>query len=166
MKSIGETSQANCRIMAVGTRRNGSTRYWCLRHKGNATAKYGRAVQYCRYAHVRPVSPAETLKLDVFSYGGGVAVWGTVPPIVDTTRLPTELGVHVHARRSEHAPKEVDRTFRLVVLSAPLDAGTARQFVISEFDAIYCMVSSIFGFSTKYLAGCGKSRLGSGLPGG
>ena len=43
-----------CHIVSVGKRRDGGTRYWCLQHKADATAKYGKRARTCRAAHVRP----------------------------------------------------------------------------------------------------------------
>ena len=37
-----DASSSACDIVSVGKRRDGGTRYWCLRHKADATAKYGR----------------------------------------------------------------------------------------------------------------------------
>src|SRR2546428_5894229 len=86
-----------CRIVPVGKRRDGGTRYWCLTHKADATAKYGRPARVCRYSNVAPITSAETLVLDISEYGGGVALWGAVPPVYDTTRQPLDRGIHVHA---------------------------------------------------------------------
>src|SRR5712692_982619 len=112
----GTRGRRRCRIAAVGKRRDGRLRYWCFEHQANATAKYGRRAKQCRYAHISAISPEEALRLDVSAYSGGVAIWGAVPPIYDTTLQPTERGVHVHARRSPGGPKEIDGTFRSVTL--------------------------------------------------
>jgi len=32
-------AEDGCEVVAVGKRRDGGTRYWCLRHKADATAK-------------------------------------------------------------------------------------------------------------------------------
>ena len=74
-----------CDIRSVGKRRDGGTRYWCLAHKADATAKYGRRAKVCRAAHLPPILPEEILTLDLDQYQGGVALWGAVPPIYDTT---------------------------------------------------------------------------------
>src|SRR5579862_6148402 len=77
-----------CDIVAVGKRRDGGTRYWCLLHKADATAKYGKPGKMCRAAHIPPIRPDEVLSLNVDAYKGGVALWGAVPAVYDTTRLP------------------------------------------------------------------------------
>jgi hypothetical protein len=139
-----------CRIVAVGKRRDGGTRYWCLEHKADSTAKYGRRARQCRYADIAPVSRNETLRLDIDDYLGGVAMWGAVPPIYDTTREPTVRGIHVHARHRLDGPKETDGTYRSVVLASSR-GNSESTFVISELDAIYYMASSILGREMKYV---------------
>lgn len=148
-----------CEIKAVGKRRDGGTRYWCLAHKADATAKYGRRSKVCRAAHVLPIVPQDILELDLDRYRGGIALWGAVPPIYDTTRLPLDLGVHVHARRKTGGDKAIDQTYRAVRLvgrQLPLNG-----LMISEIDAVYYMVSSVFGFETRHVrcAFCGYSHL-------
>jgi transposase-like protein len=141
----------DCRIVCVGKRRDGRLRYWCLAHHADATAKYGKRAKQCRYAHIPQISPHETLTLDPSLYEGGVAIWGAVPPLYDTTRNPTEHGVHVHARHSDTDSKVIDGTFRSVRLIAPSAENVKREFIISELDAIYHMASSLFGFQVKHV---------------
>jgi hypothetical protein len=50
-----------CTVVAVGKRRDGGTRYWCLRHKADATAKYGKPAKACRAAHIAAPRPEEVL---------------------------------------------------------------------------------------------------------
>lgn len=140
----------SCHIVSVGKRRDGGTRYWCLEHRADATAKYGRRAKKCRYAHVPPLTPADILALDISKYSGGIALWGAVAPVYDTTRLPLDHGVHVHARPEVDGSKEIDATYRSVSLVGHNAASNVPP--ISELDAIYYMVSSIFGYSTKYVA--------------
>ena len=45
----------SCNIVAVGKRRDGGTRYWCLAHRSDATAKYGRRAATCRGALIPPI---------------------------------------------------------------------------------------------------------------
>src|SRR5947207_2003358 len=120
-----------CDIVLVGSRRDGGKRYWCLEHKADATAKYGRRATACRYADVPPLAPSDVLKLDPNKYPGGVGIWGAVPAIYDTTQLPMEFGVHVHARRKEAGKKLIDATYRSVQLAMP---KTDKHIEISELD--------------------------------
>jgi hypothetical protein len=148
-----------CNIAPVGKRRDGGTRYWCLAHRADATAKYGRPAKACRGAHLTPISSKDILALDLDRYRGGVALWGAVPPVYDTTRLPLDFGVHVHARTGVDGEKVIDNTYRAVRLSGrqlPSDG-----LLVSEIDAVYYMVSSVFGFDTRDVCctSCGYPHL-------
>src|SRR5580704_2778853 len=100
-----------CHIVSVGKRRDGGTRYWCLKHKADATAKHGTPASACRTAHVPPIPREETLTLDLGGYAGGIALWGAAPPVYDTTTQPLDRGIHVHARVAMDSKKELDQTF-------------------------------------------------------
>lgn len=132
-------SNSSCEVIAVGKRRDGGTRYWCTLHRADATAKYGRRAPECRYAHVPLITDSETTTIDVAEFPGGIGVWGAVPPIYDTTTMGIDRGVHVHARRAEGGPKQIDGTFRRVRIRS----GTT-TIEVDELDAIYFMVSTIF----------------------
>ncbi|MBX9582188.1 MAG: hypothetical protein K2X87_17930 [Gemmataceae bacterium] len=139
----------SCEVVAVGKRRDGRTRYWCLRHRADATAKYGKPAPACRAAHIPPVRAEDVFELDIDRYKGGVALWGAVPAVYDTTSLPMDRGIHVHARVTAGAEKEVDRTVPAVrILSRRLPQD---GIVVSELDAIYYMVTSVFGFKMKHV---------------
>src|SRR5690348_10184978 len=90
----------DCKVVLVGKRRDGKPRYWCLEHHADATAKYGKRATKCRAAHLPPLRREDILRLDIDRYKGGVALWGAVLAVYDTTIQPMELGVHVHARIS------------------------------------------------------------------
>lgn len=153
------TSSRECQVVAVARRRDGGTRYWCLRHKADATAKYGRPAKMCRASQIPPIRPEETFTLNIEKYKGGIALWGAVPAVYDTTRLPMDRGIHVHARVTSTAKKEMDRTFRAVrILSDRLPKA---GILVSQLDAIYYMVSSIFGCEMKHIACsyCGHPHL-------
>ncbi len=155
----GELDAAFCEVVAVGRRRDGGTRYWCLTHRADATAKYGRRSTTCRGAHIPLITARETLDLHLDRYCGGVALWGAVPPVYDTTVQPLDRGIHVHARETLGGEKVLDDTFRAVrIFAAALPSdGT----LVTELDAIYYMVSSVFGYTTKLIACpyCGFSHL-------
>ena len=160
---VGKTTCAraskDCRVVPVGKRRDGGTRYWCIVHKADATAKYGRPAGHCRAAHILPIAASETLVLDLDSYKGGIAIWGAVPPVYDSTPLPLDRGIHVHARRSNGAEKEVDETYRLVKLIG--GRASENGIEISEIDAIYFMVSATFDIHMRHIRClyCGHSHL-------
>ena len=148
----GPMKLIDCHIIPVGRRRDGGTRYWCLEHQADATAKYGRRSRKCRYAGVPAILPEETRRLDVTQYPGGVGIWGAVPPVYDTTRRPVDKGIHLHARMSRDGHKIIDHTFRRVEV---VQGGEIYNF--SELDAIYFMVSSVFDFPVKYIE-CTRCR--------
>jgi hypothetical protein len=149
-----------CDVVNVGKRRDGGTRYWCLKHHADATAKYGKPSVECRYARVPPVTEEETLDLQLADFEGGVALWGAVPPVYDTTQRALDRGIHVHARKAVDGPKLIDNTFRAVRLQHEKRLGK-EGVLLSELDAIYFMVSSVFGFAMKSVSCtlCGYSHL-------
>ena len=140
----------SCEIVAVGRRRDGGNRYWCLAHRADATAKYGHRAAACRGSHIPVITERETLDLHLDSYPGGVALWGAVPPVYDTTVRPVDRGVHVHARNTLGGEKVLDDTYRAVRVFAP--ALPCDGTLVTELDAIYHMVSSVFGHATKPIA--------------
>lgn len=136
----------SCNIVAVGRRRDGGTRYWCTAHHANATAKYGVAASACVAANDLPILPHETLDLDLTRYPGGVALWGSVPAVYDTTMKPMDRGIHVHARTVKDGKKDIDWTYRKLRLPLAKDLLSDGWAQVDEIDAINYMVSSVFGF--------------------
>lgn len=149
LPKLPPSSGGACHVTAVGLRRDGRMRYWCLAHKADATGKYGLRLEVCRGADIQPISEEETLALNLDRFAGGVALWGAVPPVYDTTRLPLDRGIHVHAREVEEGPKVHDNTFRAVGVTG--GKLSARGLMISELDAVYYMVSSVFGFGVRFI---------------
>ncbi len=146
-KPVSMADSNQCNIVPAGKRRDGKMRYWCIEHKGDATAKYGVQAPRCRNADQEPIAPTDILEFDIDQYKGGIALWGAVPAIYDTTRLPMDRGIHVHARKQTGASKEIDRTYRAVRVFG--EAFPETGVVITELESIYYMVSSVFGFETK-----------------
>lgn len=138
-----------CHVTAVAKRRDGGTRYWCSVHKADATAKYGKPASKCRAADEPPLRPEDILDLNLDEYLGGVALWGAVPAIYDTTRLDMDRGIHVHARRKQGDKKEIDWTRRAVRLSG--SRLPKEGVLVHEIDAIYYMVTSVFGFEMSHV---------------
>jgi len=148
-----------CHIKSVGKRRDGGTRYWCFVHHADATAKYGRPAFECRYAHVALPTEEETLSLVLSDFPGGVALWGAVPPVYDTTALPADRGIHVHARLKQNGDKIIDKTFRGIRIRT--SSEDTEGFGVDELDAIYFMVSKVFNKETRVIkcTKCGYSHL-------
>lgn len=107
------TTVANepCDVVAVEKRRDGRTRYWCRAHRSDATAKYGKPASRCQLAGAASTGSKDVEILDIDKYQGGVALWGAAPAVYDTTRLPVERGIHVHARLTPESDKEIDFTY-------------------------------------------------------
>src|SRR5262245_52509919 len=82
-----------CDVVAVEKRRDGGTRYWCRAHRADATAKGGTAKARCLGADAVPIRADETMTLDLDKYLGGVALWGAVPAVYDTTRQKMDRGI-------------------------------------------------------------------------
>ena len=93
------------------------------------------------------------------SYQGGVALWGAVPPVYDTTRKDFDQGIHVHARTENGGQKVIDKTFRAITVKGSCLPPDGRE--VSDIDAIYFMVSSVFGLDIKQIccSHCGYSHL-------
>lgn len=139
-----------CNIVQVGRRRDGGYRYWCLAHKCNATAKYGRPAERCVGAD-ETESGDQVFDLDLEYYSGGVAIWGAVPPVYDTTTLSMDRGIHVHARLEPDGKKVIDRTFQRVRVKILSDLLTYEFVEVSELDAIYYMVSRVFDKKMSFI---------------
>ncbi|HKX31226.1 MAG TPA: hypothetical protein VJ302_26285 [Blastocatellia bacterium] len=85
---------------------------------------------------------ANILRLNLTMYPGGVAIWGALKPVYDTTGTPVEMGVHVHARMTTYGQKVIDDTFSLVIVEYSID-GTASELAITGEDAALYNVSRI-----------------------
>ena len=140
-----------CNITKVARRRSGGFRYWCVVHKADATAKYGRPAKHCLAANDPAIKTSEALTLDPTDFPGGIALWGAVPAIYDTTRLPMERGIHFHARLQVGPNKDVDHTYRKIAVKKRGGQLFERQIEVNELDAVYFMVASVFGKPVKYI---------------
>ena len=59
-------------------------------------------------------SHLDVLLLDPTQYPGGIAIWGALPAVYDTSIAPQDSGVHVHARMVAGGEKSIDETFNIV----------------------------------------------------
>ena len=151
-----------CQIVFVGKRRDGKPKHWCVAHKATATAKYGVKMERCIAADDAPITEHETLHLKAIDFAGGVALWGAVPAVYDTTDHIVDRGVHVHARKVPGGTKLIDRTYRRVVLEPDhsLDLFD-KDISIDELDAIYYMASTVLGYEMRTVVcpRCGWNHL-------
>jgi hypothetical protein len=153
---LSEPKLQNCNIHNVGLARNGNARFWCRTHGANATGTGGIRLDVCE-AHDRIVLHSKVIDIDPSDYPGGVALWGAVAPVFDTTTNPEFSGVHLHARRGPNDPKSIDDTFDAVTVrykrdlldsgSALIDADAAKAFYLSTFvgNEIECLFCTYCG---------------------
>ena len=78
---------------------------------------------------------------------GSVALWGAVSPVFDTASQPIDEGVHVHARHSIGAEKEIDNNFDQVIVKNW--KGREKPLTITAKAAIHYMVAAVFGLQIK-----------------
>ena len=138
-----------CDVVPIEKRRDGSTRYWCRAHRADATEKYGKPASRCKLWDATPLRDEDIQTLDLDKYPGGVALWGAAPAIYDTTGLPTERGIHVHARPTPQSEKEIDFTFDCVRIVGSNVPGSG--IVVNQVDAIYYLISAVFGAKTTFV---------------
>ena len=76
------------------------------------------------------------LSLNPEDYPGGIAIWGALPAVLNTSTYPDDYnGVHVHARINIDGTKDIDRTFDIVRITAQSVQGEKRTFDINGEDA-------------------------------
>jgi len=141
---------SKCNIVRISKRRDGGYRYWCLEHKSDATAKYGKRKKKCIAAN-DPIPSGEIFEINIRDYPGGIAIWGAVPPVYDTTTLGIDRGIHVHARKRKNGKKIIDKTYSKVLLHSKKDLLEEKEIEVSELDAIYYMVSSVFKYKMRFI---------------
>jgi len=96
------------------------------------------------------------LDLDPTLYPGGVGIWGALPAIYDTTTLPVEHGVHVHARRAPMRAKEIDASYGEVRVVFGSSSTT-----ITEASATPYVAGAVLGLPIREVAcpSCGVAHL-------
>jgi len=125
----------SCSIREVGKQRNGKPRFWCSVHQASATGRHGARLDVCEGAY-RHLAHRHTLEISPADYPGGIAIWGAVAPVIDTTKLPLEAGIHVHARGALDGKKEIDETFDAVVIRHRRDLIDQQDTVITSEVAV------------------------------
>jgi len=149
-----------CSIEHVGKQRNGKPRFWCKTHQQSATGRNGVRLAECAGALVATKEP-KSLELDAQGYGGGIALWGAVEAVYDTSLMPPEIGIHVHARGTKDGTKEIDDTFDVVIVRLAADD---QQAVITGDTAISFYLSRFLNRNIKLLrcSHCGEVHLDAG----
>jgi len=93
----------------------------------------------------------KVLNLNPSEYPGGIAIWGALPAVYDTTNNTPESGIHVHARLKTGGAKVIDDTFDIVRVKLK-DANTRSDtFVITADDAKSYNIGVILKKNLKYL---------------
>lgn len=106
----------DCSVTSVGKFRNGSPKAWCQTH-----ARVVRPAVDNTCPDRGSVLKLRCLSLDIDRYPGGIGIWGSLPPAIDTASANMDeesllRGIHVHARPDLKFRKEVDNTYDVVAL--------------------------------------------------
>lgn len=98
-----------------------------------------------------PNDGLKTLQLDPKQYPGGIAIWGALPPVYNTSVAPPDFGVHVHARMISGGKKSIDETFDLVQIQLSNRQGEQETFTITGDDSSSYNISTILKKRVIYL---------------
>lgn len=152
-----------CRIEQVGKQRNGSARFWCSAHKASATGPHGIRLEECELAY-RSTEISNVFDLDLDAWPGGIAMWGAVDAVFDTTPLSPDVGVHVHARRVPGGDKEVDETFDAVRIKNRRTLFDDTDILITSETAVNYYLSRFMNRDIRHLfcIRCGEPHLDAG----
>lgn len=149
-----------CSIAAHVLRRTGSPKWWCTTHYAPAWGKAGERLERCGGARERTSLAGPELELDIERYPGGIALWGALPPVFDTSiAVGYERGIHVHARRAPGGCKEIDTTYSAVRVIA-----RGASMTVIEEDAVNYVASVVFDMPLKDLrcSHCRHAHLDAG----
>lgn len=148
---MSHPGQSDCHIEFVPKPRPGRTKYWCFAHEASATARYGSRMDRCEGAY-RTIPTTNRLFLNPHDFPGGVALWGAVEPVINTTGRAAERGIHVHARCVKSGRKEIDRTFDAVEINVRRDLIEDKAPVIITSDtAVAYYISRFLGHEASSL---------------
>lgn len=152
---------SDCDVRPAGKRRDGKPRFWCHAHQASATGKYGIRLQRCEGAY-RSLESRNVLSLDPREFAGGVALWGAVRPAYDSTGLPDEEGIHVHARYSEDDDeKYLDETVDAVKLEMAVNLFEKKSVYVTRETAVSAYISRVIGnpIDSLFCTYCGEPHL-------
>lgn len=161
-KSVEYTRVVNgsCSVAQVGKFRNGSPKAWCRTH-----ADFVRPATASECANAGSKLSLRCLSLDIDQYPGGIGIWGSLPPAIDTADASMDeesllQGVHVHARPQAKAKKEVDETYDVVALFQ----GGERLVVIDTDSATSLVQSRIANLQSARVecSHCGAEHIDEG----
>jgi transposase-like protein len=91
-------------------------------------------------------------------------LWGAVPAVYDTTQLPIETGIHVHARKASEGSKEIDATFDAVTITYARDLIEKAKATITGDVAVNYYISRFLNRPIEHLfcTHCGEIHLDAG----
>ena len=130
-------------------------------HGASATGKYGARLPECQAAHTHESYP-DALEVNPSDYPGGIALWGVVDPVYDTTTLNNETGVHFHARKVPGSSvKEIDDSFPAILLQIPRDLIETKDILITAKTAVSLYIARFLNNKIKCLFcdHCGEPHL-------
>lgn len=152
-----------CQVRRIGSARNGQPRWWCAVHGGNAGGRHGTQLETCDAVSVDE-QLSGCLDLDPAVYSGGVAIWAALEPVFNTTGRASRVGIHVHARESPGAGKQIDSTYPAVRVRCKPDLFGQRTVLIRSEAAVAYYFSRLLGRRVKHLScpHCGEVHLDAG----
>lgn len=156
---------SQCNFSSLGKARNGRRlRYWCQSHRCLVELPLDSPQPFsCSIADAqRPQQRSLTITLKDFP--GGIALWGALPPVLDTSGRPPEIGVHVHARTTAGGCKVVDATFDEVHFSSVGPFATSPPITLTGEAAASFNIATILDRKVRYLMckHCGSAHVDAG----
>lgn len=120
-----------CDIVPAGKFRHGAKRWWCRTHHVYWGTKADLQALLesddpnklrCSNAYQPMCYVKNPFIIDLEQYPGGIGIWASLPPAIDTVKnkTPNSVGIHLHARKEVDGKKNIDKTFpALLVLDRP-----------------------------------------------
>jgi transposase-like protein len=102
--------------------------------------------------------------LDLEAWPGGIAMWGAVEAVFDTTSLSPDVGVHVHARQTVGGHKVEDKTFDAVRIKNRRTLFDDTDILITSETAVNYYLSKFMNREIRHLfcIRCGEPHLDAG----
>lgn len=153
---------SDCEIRLAGKRRDGKPRFWCQAHQSSATGKYGIKLERCEGSY-RSLDSRLVVSVDPRKFEGGVALWGAVKPVYDTTGLVEKEGIHLHARHAEGGDKDIDETYDAVELQIGANLFETKTAYVTRETAVSAYIARCVGnpLASLFCTYCGEPHLDS-----
>jgi hypothetical protein len=127
----GEDATLPCDIVSAGKYRNGKPRWWCRTHqvhwgtKADLQALMASPEEkiVCSNATHPMNYVIDPFLLNPRDYLGGIGVWVSLPPAINTTgKREYKVNVHVHARSEADGKKLIDRDYKAIQFAISTDS--------------------------------------------